>query len=176
MIQSKYRESLCQLTNKVGGIGKEWKAVHKEQKPCSKHRFCFLWKIEFEDYFGHIFSSSHKNSIHLQKKAYDEIDSLWDELFVEFTESYLTHKSVGIKETTADNKEDSELFKMSPLRSGESFNKLQEKINDESSQEVEEEVVEDEWEEINVWKLKAFFVQTSIHFYICSNLALVLRS
>ena len=135
------------MTNKIGGIGKDWKPAHKEQKPWSKHWFWFVCKIEFEDYFGHVDSSGHKNSIHLQEKVYDDIDNLCEELCTEFSQMYINNKLIEIKDTTADNKEDSELFKMSLIRSNESFNKLNIKINEESSAEVKSD---EDWEEINV--------------------------
>lgn len=87
-LEEKFRESVRQLTNKIGGMGKDCKAVHKEQKPCSKHSFCFLCKVEFEDYFGHIESENHKNSIHLHQRSYDVIDSMFDDLFVTFKQDY----------------------------------------------------------------------------------------
>ena len=38
-LHEKYRDSIKMLTNKIGGMGKDCKMVHKEQKPSSKHSF-----------------------------------------------------------------------------------------------------------------------------------------
>ena len=47
-----------------------------------------MCKVEFEDYFSHVVSESHKNSIHLHQKSYDLIDDMFDELYVDFQEKY----------------------------------------------------------------------------------------
>jgi hypothetical protein len=36
-LEEKFRDSVKHLTNKLGGMGKDCKDVHREQKPSSKH-------------------------------------------------------------------------------------------------------------------------------------------
>ena len=46
VFETKFLESIQHMTNKVGGIGKDVKAKHKEPKPIDRHNYCFLCKGE----------------------------------------------------------------------------------------------------------------------------------
>ena len=101
-LEFKYQQSIKELYNKIGGIGKDVEHEHPEQKPADKHWFWFLCKIEFNDYFDHVFSDSHRNSLWLQSKSYNEIDELCDQLFDNLKVDYQSFSWIPTRESTFD--------------------------------------------------------------------------
>lgn len=97
------------MTNKVGGIGKDVKHKHKEPKPIARHNYCFLCKDEFREYFSHIQSDTHKNSVHLQSNCYSQIDQVCHELESKWDVQYpnlsnISNRTPSCKKSTVVDK------------------------------------------------------------------------